>query len=64
MALSRIDAKVRVLAELGLTDTDKVRKAFVDALVTETNRYPPNVLMETYNKLLKDFYNGSTEYCK
>lgn len=59
-----IDAKVKALAELGLTNTEKVRKALVNALVQNANRYPPYVLQEKYFELLNDFYNGNTEYRK
>lgn len=59
-----IDAKVKALAELGLTNTEKVRKALVNALVQNANRYPLYVLQEKYFELLNEFYNGNTEYRK
>ena len=62
--LHPIDAKVKLLAELGLTNTEKVRKALVDALVQNANRYPKFVLQEKFDELLNDFYNGNTEYRK
>lgn len=62
--LSPIDAKVKALAELGLTNTTKVRATLTTALALNTNRYPPNVLREEYFRLLNDFYDGSTEYVK
>ena len=61
--LHPIDAKVKALAELGLTNTEKVREALVDALVQNANRYPLYVLQEKYFELLNEFYNGNTNYC-
>lgn len=59
-----INTKVKALAELGLTDTDKVRQAFEQSLAQNPNRYPPNVLQETYFALLNDFYGGGTDYMR
>lgn len=64
MAISPVDARVKVLCELGLTDTAKVRQTLVNALVVQPNRYPLYVLQEAYDAMLKDFYNGNTQYVK
>ena len=58
-----INTKVKALAELGLTNTEKVRQVFERAVAQNLNRHLPNVLREVYFNLLTDFYNGSTEYC-
>lgn len=63
MIAQLISAKVKALAELGLTNTKKVRGALIDSVAQNPNRYPPYVLQQTYFSLLNDFYNGNTEYC-
>lgn len=62
--MTLIESKVKALAELGLTNTIKVRAALVKAMVENPNRYPKNVVQQEYFYLLNSFYAGDTTYVR
>ena len=62
--IADINSRVDDLARLGLTDTDKVRKALSSAITDSPNRNPSTILQQAYIALLNNYYGGSTEYVR
>ena len=61
--IEAINNKVTELTALGLTDTDKVRKALSTAITDCPNREPSIILQQQYTLMVAQFHGGSTEYC-